>query len=171
MIQRNNFKQQYQYVYIKSIIRDIIWFARHYIETGYRNTVRFASHLGRMMTSWNGNLFRVTGHLCGEFTGEFHAQRPVTRSFDVFFDLRLNKRLSKQSWGRWFKTLLWSLWRHCNRCSSYIEYRNHILTQPCIGICNVLADARLLLKLWHLKFSTNEWQRNRHIYHFQDEIK
>ena len=30
-------------------------------------------------------------------TGEFHAQRPVTRSFDVFFDLRLNKQLSKQS--------------------------------------------------------------------------
>ena len=26
-------------------------------------------------------------------TGEFPAQRPVTRSFDVFFDLRLNKRL------------------------------------------------------------------------------
>ena len=31
-------------------------------------------------------------------TGEFPAQRPVTRSFDVFFDLRLNERLSKQSW-------------------------------------------------------------------------
>ena len=29
--------------------------------------------------------------------GEFSAQRPVTRSFDVFFDLRLNKRLSKQT--------------------------------------------------------------------------
>ena len=29
-------------------------------------------------------------------TGEFPAQRQVTRSFDVFFDLRLNKRLSKQ---------------------------------------------------------------------------
>ena len=29
-------------------------------------------------------------------TGEFPAQRPVTRSFDVFFDLRLNKRLGKQ---------------------------------------------------------------------------
>ena len=27
--------------------------------------------------------------------GEFPAQKPVTRSFDVFFDLRLNKRLSK----------------------------------------------------------------------------
>ena len=29
-------------------------------------------------------------------TGEFPARRPVTRSFDVFFDLGLNKRLSKQ---------------------------------------------------------------------------
>ena len=32
-------------------------------------------------------------------TGEFPSQRPVTRSFDVFFDLHLNKRLSKQSGG------------------------------------------------------------------------
>ena len=31
--------------------------------------------------------------------GEFPAQKPATRSFDVFFDLRLNKGLSKQSWG------------------------------------------------------------------------
>ena len=38
------------------------------------------------------------------------AQRPVTRSFDVFFDLRLNKRLSKQSWGWWFQTLSRPLW-------------------------------------------------------------
>ena len=29
--------------------------------------------------------------------GEYPKQRPVTRAFDVFFDLRLNKRLSKQS--------------------------------------------------------------------------
>ena len=35
--------------------------------------------------------------------GEFPAQKPVTRSFDVFFDLRLNKRLSKQSWGWWLR--------------------------------------------------------------------
>ena len=46
--------------------------------------------------------------------GEFLAQRPVTRSFDVFFDLRVNKRLSKQSWGWWFETPWSSLWRHCN---------------------------------------------------------
>ena len=69
-----------------------------------------------MMTSWNGNIFRVTGPLCGEFTGpgEFLTQRPVTRRFDVFFDLHLNKRLSKQPWGWWFETPSWSLWRHRN---------------------------------------------------------
>ena len=69
-----------------------------------------------MMTSSNGNIFRVTGPLCGEFTGpeEFPTQRPVTRSFDVFFDLRLNKRLSKQPWGWWFQTPSWSLWRQSN---------------------------------------------------------
>ena len=52
-----------------------------------------------MMTSSNGNNLRVTGHLCGNapVTGEFPAQRPVTRGFDVFFDLRLNKSLSKQA--------------------------------------------------------------------------
>ena len=47
-------------------------------------------------------------------TGEFPAQRPVTWSFDVFFDPRLNKRLSKQSWGWWFETPSRSLWRRCN---------------------------------------------------------
>ena len=35
--------------------------------------------------------------------GELPAQRPVTRSFHVFFDLRLNKSLSKQSWGWWLR--------------------------------------------------------------------
>ena len=47
-------------------------------------------------------------------SGKFPSQRPVTRSFDVLFDLRLNIRLSKQSWGWWFETPSCSLWRHCN---------------------------------------------------------
>ena len=47
-------------------------------------------------------------------TGEFPSQRPVMRSFGGFFDLRLNKRLSKQSWGWWLETPSSSLWRHCN---------------------------------------------------------
>ena len=50
-------------------------------------------------------------------TSEFPAQRPVTRSFDVFFDLHLNKRLNKQPWGWWLKTPLCSLWRHRNDLS------------------------------------------------------
>ena len=47
-------------------------------------------------------------------TGEFPPQRPVTRSFDIFFDIRLNKRLSKQSWGWWFETPSRPVWRQCN---------------------------------------------------------
>ena len=47
-------------------------------------------------------------------TGEFPSQRPVTKSFDDFLDLHLNKWLSKQSWGGWFETPSCSLWRHCN---------------------------------------------------------
>ena len=47
-------------------------------------------------------------------TGEFPSQRPVTRSFDVFFNLRLNKRLSKHWWGWWFETPSPALWRLCD---------------------------------------------------------
>ena len=76
-----------------------------------------------MRMSSNGNMFRVTGFCGGNspvtagkspVTGEFPSHRPVTRSFDVFFDLRLNKRLSKQSRRRWFGTPSRSSWRHCN---------------------------------------------------------
>ena len=68
------------------------------------------------MTSSNGNFFRVTGHLCGEFTSPRWI--PHTKASDAgfwcFFYLRLNKRLSKQSWGWWFETLWCPLWRHRN---------------------------------------------------------
>ena len=47
-------------------------------------------------------------------TGDFPSQRPMTRSFDIFFYLGLNKRLSKQSRRWWFETPSRSLWRHCN---------------------------------------------------------
>ena len=85
-----------------------------------------------MMTSWNGNIFRVTGHLCGELTGpgEFPAQRPMTRSFDVFFDLRMNKRLSKQSWGWWFETLSRPLWRHRNGKKAWLLIGCWLCYQP-----------------------------------------
>ena len=64
-----------------------------------------------MIRSWwrhqMENIFRVTGHLCGEFTGPRWIPRTKASDagFDVFFDLSLNKRLGKQSWGWWFETL------------------------------------------------------------------
>ena len=77
-----------------------------------------------MMTSSNGNIFRATGPLCG-VTGEFPAQRTVTRSFDVFFYLHLDKRLSKQSRRRGFETQSRSLWPHSNVpfCSVSLSFR------------------------------------------------
>ena len=71
-----------------------------------------------MMTSSNGTIFLVTGSL----RGHRWIQRPVTRSFDIFFDLRLNKRLSKQSFGWWFETQSLSLWRHCNDAMTQVKY-------------------------------------------------
>ena len=67
-----------------------------------------------MMTSSNINMPRIAGPLGGDslVTGEFPWQRSVTRSFDVFFDLCLNKRLSKQSRHRGFETPTRSLWCH-----------------------------------------------------------
>ena len=56
-------------------------------------------------------------------TEEFPAQKPVTRSFDVFFDLRLNKRLSKQSWGWWFETTSHPLWRHSNHHNGFLSQK------------------------------------------------
>ena len=113
-----------------------------------------------MMTSSNGNIFRVTGPLCGEFTGpgEFPTQRPVTRSFDVFFDLRRNEWLSKQPWGWWFETPSLSLSRQCNalRTDSHVN-RNVLFVfhdaitphQLMSGILNLDLKCMLLNHLLH----------------------
>ena len=87
-------------------------------------------NLYTMMTSSNGNIFCVIGHLCGEFSDPrwIPRQRPVAPSFDVFFDLRLNKRLSKQSWSWRFETPLCPLWRHCNTfVREYFRWTNIVL--------------------------------------------
>ena len=63
-----------------------------------------------LMISSNGNMFHASG-LCegnplvtGDFPTQNLSQRPVTRGFDVFFDMSLNKWLRKQSTRRWFET-------------------------------------------------------------------
>ena len=91
---------------------------------GFRPFVR-----ANMMTSSNENIFHITDPLWEEFTGH----RRVTRSFDVFFDLRLNKRLSKQSRRRWFHTPSRSLWRHCNEQENINAPQSTIRNRPTGG--------------------------------------
>ena len=64
--------------------------------------------------------------------GEFPTHRPVTRSFDVFFDLCLNKQLSKQWWGWWFETPSRPLWRHCNE-PYFFFFTVNVWLQVCSG--------------------------------------
>ena len=133
------------------------------------------SFLQNMMTSSNGNIFRFTGPLCREFTGpgEFRAQRPVTRSFDVFFHLHLNKRLSKQPRGWWFETPPWSLWRQCNvfiTDSGIIlhmrpanERCRYIVTSPLIGWVRTQNDPcrfPIALQWHHMSVMTLEITKN-----------
>ena len=81
-------------------------------------------------SSWRHQMetFSVLLAICAgnsPVAGEIPAQRPVTRSFDVFFDLRLNKRLSKQPWGWWFETPSCSLWHRCNVMASQSHRCGH----------------------------------------------
>ena len=61
---------------------------------------------------WNNPLALCAGNSL--VTGEFASHGPVTRGFDVFFDLCLNRRFIKKSRHRWFETPSRPLWRHCN---------------------------------------------------------
>ena len=110
-------------------------------------------------------------------SGEFPSQRPLTRSFGVFFDLRLNKRLSKQSWGWWFETPSHRLWRHCNVNASstgpfrknfnetcfkiqYISYRKmHV--KSCMQNGRHVVWARCANEIWYRadsRFAPSQWE-------------
>ena len=90
-------------------------------DNGLLSTLRHQDFIWNMLTYWplrstwwrhQMETFSVLLALCAgnsTVSGEFPSQRPVTRSFDVFFDLRLDKRLSKQSWGWWFETPSWEI--------------------------------------------------------------
>ena len=66
-----------------------------------------------MITSSNGNIFRVTGHLCGEFTGLRWIPRTKASDAELWCFLWC-ARLSKHSRGWSFETLSHPLWRHRN---------------------------------------------------------
>ena len=81
-------------------------------------------------------------------TSEFPSQKPVKWSFDVCFDLRLNKRLSEQSWRWWFETPSCSLWRHRNVevwLCFIIEYK-----LPCSHINVTVLNYSNILRCWSI---------------------
>ena len=82
----------------------------------------------------------------------------MTRSFDVFFDLRLNKRLSKQSWSWWFETRpSCPLWRHCNVLSRYPVMSS--------SLCNSFEDCAPVDEIYRcpiFKWVAVTWLKDRH---------
>ena len=110
-----------------------------------------------MMTSWNGTFSSLMAICVGNSpaSSEFPAQRPVTWSFDVFFDLCLNKRLRKQSWGWWFKTLSRPLWRHCNEMISAFRMNPKVGGSSSHGSKHFVSH-----KLWHFDRNIRPWVEN-----------
>ena len=82
-----------------------------------------------MMTSSNGNIFCVTGLLCGEFTGHrwIPPHKGPWRRALMFSLICARINLSKQSWVWWLESPSWSLWHHCNVIHIHILQRNKML--------------------------------------------
>ena len=76
-----------------------------------------------IMTSSNGNIFRVTGPLCGEFTG--HWWIPLTKAGGTELLRSLwpvREQTVRQTSRRWWL----SLWRHCNERANRAHKRLHV---------------------------------------------
>ena len=119
----------------KHIVNDIVlplfhnltnWWSR--VQTIHQYFIKLPSYLQtwynglKEISTWRHQIETLSAlvALCEgnpPVTGGFPSQRPVTRGFDVFFGLCLNKRLTKQSRRRWFETPPRSLWRHRNELS------------------------------------------------------
>ena len=95
--------------------RHVCWVSTCLCETLPMSTHDFYHPLHNlsMMTSSNGNIFRVTGHLCGEFTGLRWIPRTKASDAELWCFLWC-ARLSKHSRGWSFETLSHPLWRHGN---------------------------------------------------------
>ena len=97
----------------------LIWQCK---EPGHQQPRYWPSSQGIMMTSSNGNIFHVTGLLCGEFTG--HRWIPCTKASDVelwcflWSAAWINGCVNTDEWGWWFEMPSCPLWRRCNVPSS-----------------------------------------------------
>ena len=97
-----------------------------------------------MMTSSNGNIFRVTGHLCGEFTGPQWFPRTKASDAEVWFFLwsASESTVEKQWWGWWFATQSFPLWRLYNGHCNDTQLCNHeqICCKTCLGVLLVRSN-------------------------------
>ena len=123
------------------------------------------SHTPQQVISWwrhKMETFSVLLALSAEnspVNGEFPSQSPVTRSFDVFFDLLLNKRLNKQSRRLWFEIPSRSWWRRFN-----YQYNNEIchisvavqLDMSLKSVHNLLCISFPIIQVyWVMRITTN----------------
>ena len=111
-----------------------------------------------MMTSSNGNIFRVTGHLCGEFTDLRWI--PHTKASDAelwWFLWSANKRLIKQWRGWWLETLSRPLWRHHNGVSGSLwRFIIVYVRKACsYALIHLRALAHYTCKAWYSWSSAN----------------
>ena len=87
-----------------------------YGKLGHQCSCTWLGAYDTMMTSSNGNIFRITRPFRGEATD--HWWILLTKTSDTerlsFLWSALNQRLIKQSKRRWFKTSSCPLWRQCN---------------------------------------------------------
>ena len=111
------------------------------------------SCIHNMMTSSNGNIFRVTGPLCGEFTG--HRWIPLTKASDAelwcFLWSAPEWTVEQIKWVWWFETPSRSLWRHCN--DNIERHRAHtVVSWPTLQKWLMIPISDLMMTI---KWSTN----------------
>ena len=115
-------------------------------------------------------IFSVLLALCEgnpSVTVGFPSQRPVTRSFDVFFDLPLNKQFNKQLRRWWFEMPSCSLWCYCNikvhqpELSIFLCWCSpNLVWSPAVSEVelrsNLRADSRFAPSQWEMALICND---------------
>ena len=108
-----------------------------------------------MMTSSNGDIFRVTGHLCGEFTG--HRWIPRTKASDA--------GLSCFLWSVWtiewaiVRLVIWDAIAPIMTSHNY-RYRSIMKTPNCsfyFIVPNGYQDSKTFLPTAHIHYSDVTW--------------
>ena len=116
-----------------------------------------------MVTSSNGNIFRVIGPLSGECTG--HRWIPLTRACDaaLWCFLWFAPEHTVEWFGWWFETPSCPLWSHCNEMvqCSYTLSREYRVVRYRYSRLLFTSEDRLFANLRVQEQSTNmtsQWQ-------------